>query len=110
MLKAGMLNRRVTVEEPVAGGDSYGQPSTSWAAFDTVWAYVVPQSGRSIAEQLIAGREASGQVQVVRIRYRLDITTAMRLSYNGRLYNITSVAPDESSRVHTDLVCTVIQG
>ena len=76
MLAAGSLNRRITIERRAAGVDSRGQASGAWEPVATVWAMEMPRSARQFA--------AAGQMQAElsmawRIRYRTDVTAAMRV-------------------------------
>lgn len=89
-IEAGKLNKRITIERPVAVA---GEGVTSWATVCTVWAQIRPLVGnrRYQAQQLNA--DVAGQVV---IRYRRDITTSMRILYSVRYFQIISIIdPDE---------------
>lgn len=76
-MKAGILDRRVRIERPVASGAFDGAGSGEWELVATVWANVqdaLPSRGEKLAQGLnVATRPAR-----VRIRYRDGITPAMR--------------------------------
>lgn len=107
MTPAGKLNCRVVIEQRTAGVDAYGQPVTTWSTLATLWANIISPTGKSSAEQLVADRQISAATYSVRIRYRTDITAAMRLTYGGAIYNIEQVILDLAGKRHVDLVCTV---
>lgn len=77
-LETGTLNRRVRIERPVPDGSFDGAGSGSWQQVAIVWASVVdalPSRGERLADGInIATRPAR-----VRMRYRSDVTAAMRL-------------------------------
>lgn len=91
-MRAGQLDRRITIEQNTPGQDTYGAPIESWSTLATVWAGVAVQSGREfladearLAERVIAERKT-----VFTIRWRPDVTTLMQVRYGGDLYNINA--------------------
>lgn len=103
-LRAGDLNRRITIQEHVQGQHGDGQPFDEWQDVATVWANVKGQSG-------LGTIKASGDVPLsvtrysFRIRYRTGLDSEMRVLLGSDAYDITSVQMDEDSREWTDLVC-----
>ena len=95
-MNAGDLDRRITIEQRVADNSFDGAGSETWESVATVWAQVqdmLPSRGERLADGLnIATRPAR-----VRIRYRDDITAAMRLKMGDRVMQIVS-APAELGR------------
>lgn len=104
-VKAGALNRRVTIKVRGAGQSAAGQPSRAWVDLATVWANVRHESG---AESLRADKEVSIVRASVRIRWRSDVTAAMRVYDGATVYEIKAVLPDAVARDHLDLVCEVV--
>ena len=93
MSGAGALRERVTIEQATRVTDGVGGASTNWSELATVWALVMPQSGR---ETLTGGRVEAQQSYKIKIRYRDDVTAAMRVIWMARTLNIRSVMdPDE---------------
>ena len=96
MSGVGELRERVTIEEATRVDDGVGGASASWSALATVWASVTPLSGR---EGTAGGRVEAHQGYRITIRYRDDVTTAMRAIWAGRTLNIRSLAdPDGRKR------------
>lgn len=93
----------VTIEQPEGGQDDVGQPNTGWDELAQVWADVRHQSG---LESIRSGAEVSTVRASIRIRWRTDITSAMRVvdPTSGLTYEIKSVLLDQARR-HVDLVC-----
>lgn len=78
-----------------------------WVEHASLWANFQRLSG-------IGAIKADAEVALlrasVRIRYRDDITDAMRVSYAGAVYDIKAVIPDLNRRVHVDLVVQSLPG
>lgn len=106
MLNAGKLNKQVTIQRTVAGSparDSYGEPNTYWDTLDVVWAAVEPLSGREFWAQ----QQVQSEVAVrIRIRYRNDVDSGMRVSYGGRYFYIQSVIDPQEQHVELHLMCS----
>ena len=87
-MRLGPLNKRITLQSPKTGRDAFGQPLTGWDDVATVWASVEPISGR----ELLAAQQMQGEVtHRVRLRYRAGITTAQRILFGARVFDIQSV-------------------
>lgn len=89
MLKAGQLNKRITLETLTAGRDEYGGQTEEWGTPQQVWAEIRFPSAREIfqGDQLTAVQSA-----VFKIRYRAGVSAAKnRVKYNGQVYNIAAV-------------------
>lgn len=102
MLRAGQLNRRVTLQRRATGQDAAGQPVSTWQDVATVWASVLTQNG---LESIKADRPVSQVKASIRIRWRTDIDAGMRAVLGATVYDIKAVLPDETKRQHVDLVC-----
>lgn len=104
MLQAGSLNSRVSILTPSTSQDAIGQRVPTWDTLGGAWANIRHLSGT-------AAIKASGDATVVqasiRLRYRTDITPAMRVLHAGTAYNIKAVLPDTVGKEHIDLVCEV---
>ena len=104
-MRAGPLNTRVTVQQQSTSQDALGQPVQTWTTFATLWADVKHSSG---IETIKAGAEATIVRASIRIRYRADISSAMRVVVGTTVHNILAVLPDVAGRQYTDLVCEVV--
>jgi SPP1 family predicted phage head-tail adaptor len=85
MLTAGALRDRVTVQQKSTTADGQGGRSTTWATLATVFAQVLAMSAR---ERLAQASIGALQAYTVIVRYRADITPAMRISWTP--YRATS--------------------
>lgn len=83
-MEAGKLDHRIRIERKVITQDAaFGTEVITWATLATVWAQVqevLPSKGESQPNGIrIAERPAR-----IRMRYRSDITSDMRLVHLGR--------------------------
>ena len=101
-VNAGELCHRVVIQQNVnTERDDYGheQPA-NWQVFLTLWAKVSPLS----AKDLIAAQAAQSQVIArLKIRYRTDIDSTMRVVFRGETYAIDSPAlnDDETGNIYS---------
>ena len=87
-MPAARLKQRVTIEQQSLAPDGLGGAARGWATLATVWAEVMPVSGR---EALFAFRLESPVTHRVTIRYRTDVKADMRLNYESRILTIRAV-------------------
>lgn len=107
MAGAGDLNQRVTFQRAVSGDDGYGNTVSSWSDVLTVWADVRETTGK---ERVDAGRVEESRTATVRIRRSFDslgISAADRMSYNGGVWNIRSIAEVGNRREMLDLLVEI---
>ena len=87
-MRAGRLDRKVTIQTFTATQNDYGEPVETWTTLADVWAERTPLSGR---EAFISDQMAALSLIKYRIRYRSDVDTKARISDAGVYYNIRSV-------------------
>jgi len=88
-MRAGQLRHRITIQQLSTTRDDYGGVVETWADFaPDIPASVQPLSGR----ELIAAQAAQSEARVkMSMRYIPGVTEVMRVSYGGKVYNITAV-------------------
>jgi SPP1 family predicted phage head-tail adaptor len=103
-MRAGQLNKRLTLQRQAAGLDSAGGASGEWESIATLWAKVEPIGGgeNEQARQTVAN--ATLRV-TVRASQGLTITTADRLKHRSRFYFIGHVNDLESRGREIVLTC-----
>ena len=87
-MRAGRLNKRVTIQSPATGQDATGKPTTGWTDVATVWASIVDISGR---EYVAAGGLQNSAQTKITIRYRSGIVPSMRVVHGADTFNIEAV-------------------
>jgi SPP1 family predicted phage head-tail adaptor len=102
-VRSGDLRRRITIQSRDSQQDTFGQQSTSWVDVLSCWAQISPANGR---EQLAGDAQQAETTHRITIRYRPGITAAMRVVYEGRLLEVTSVLDDEMQHRKLQLMCS----
>lgn len=89
-MRSSELRHRITIQSKNSGRDEDGFPvAEKWTDYKKLFARVTPLS----AKDLIAAQAAQAQtVARLKIRYRTDITTEMRVIHRGYIYAIDSPA------------------
>ena len=103
-MRAGKLNRRISVQQLAAGQDALGQPVQTWSLVAELWAHILHSSG---IEMVKAGAEMSIVRASIRVRYTRQITAGMRVLADGYTYNVVAVLPDMEGKQFTDLTCEI---
>lgn len=102
-MDAGSLNKRITIESYIETRNDLGQKTKEWVPLITVWANIRNVSGSEFVRNSIEIGEVNTSI---RIRKRkLDLNSKMRVVYQGQLYEVVAVLPDEVGNVHIDLAC-----
>lgn len=87
---AGPLDRRATLQQPVAGTQTAaGDVPITYATVATVWAGKRDMRGR---ELLAAGTTMAEIETVITIRWRADVRPAWRVLLDGRAFDIQGIA------------------
>ncbi|WP_083101399.1 phage head closure protein [Pseudophaeobacter leonis] len=89
MIRAGKLDRQITIERQTETVAASGAVLKTWAPVATVRAELVQRN----ADEYLAGfGEAESGNAVFRIRYLAGITTADRVTCDGTTYDIDEIA------------------
>jgi SPP1 family predicted phage head-tail adaptor len=90
------LNKRLTIEAPVPGPRDGGSSTISWQAIGVVWASLRPVAARETVRRDGQSLHTSHEIW---LRYRPDLTGAMRFRLGARLFEIDAIRdPDERQR------------
>ncbi len=102
-MRAGRLRHRITIQQNAPTRNGKGEEVDSWSTFGggARCAAVIPLAGREAfnAQQ----RHAAAELRI-ELRYLAGITTKMRVSYDGRLFDILDVADIEERGRETQLL------
>lgn len=96
MTLASELRERVRIERPVTADDGYGGKSVTWSELATVFAEVKPLIG-ILNERLVGEQRTANAGYRVAIRYRSDVTAAMRLVWKSHILLIHSLHEMETT-------------
>jgi SPP1 family predicted phage head-tail adaptor len=101
-MSIGSLDRRLVIEREELAADGAGGFSASWVELATVWGRLEPLGGR---ERLHGLQLESAVSHRVTLRRRDDVTAAMRLSCEGRVFNIRAVLRGGARQPLMALLC-----
>ncbi len=87
-VKIGNLKYRITFQSLVATTNENGFDVETWVDHKTVWAAVSNLNGR---EYFAAATVQAEKTVKFTVRFFKDITESMRISFDGKQYNITSI-------------------
>lgn len=75
-LNAGQLDRRIAVQSRASGKDERGQANGAWQTVGKMWAQPMPGKSR----EFFAAAQMQAELGTMwRVRYRTDVTAAMRV-------------------------------
>jgi len=82
------MNKRIVIEENTRTTDGQGGYTEAWTTLATVWASIEPIKGY---EKFQAAQMQTPVTHKIMIRYRTGITTACRINYDNRTFDIKEV-------------------
>lgn len=91
-MRAGNLNKLITIESLSSGQDYFGQPlENSWNTFKEVRASITPIM-RNINSEAFSGNADFAQVtHKIKIRYISGVNASMRAVFDGRIFDFIYV-------------------
>lgn len=104
-LRISDLDRRLVLEAPVNAPDDIGGVERSWVFVDVIWARVSSLVG---VERFEGEREESAISHVITIRWRPDVTGAMRLRDGARIFLIHAAVDGNERRLTINCRCKEI--
>lgn len=94
-MRAGQLRHRLRIEEVVETRSDSGDVDESWNEFDTVWGSLEAVTGN---ERFRAEREHAEVTHLARIRHLDGVTPKMRITHDGRTFDIEAVYDPEGRK------------
>lgn len=87
-MEAGKLRNRITFQRNTPTANSIGEYVDTYSDYVTVWGEIQPNNGQRFFQSLQANSKVKG---VIRIRYRSDILSDMRIKFGSRYFYIDSI-------------------
>jgi SPP1 family predicted phage head-tail adaptor len=87
-VRAGLLTRRITLQQKSVTRDAYGGEVISWVDVTSVWAEPEPWTLR---DRLVARRTQGEAVVSFRTRAPLDVSLDKRVLFEGAGYDIVEI-------------------
>ncbi len=104
IIQSGRLDREIVIRHrSVTTDPDYGTSVETWTDLDTVWAEVqdmLPSRGERIADGVNVARRPCR----IRIRYRDDIDSSMRVVLDGRTLRIVTMPAELGRREGIEFV------
>ncbi|MGH8428937.1 MAG: phage head closure protein [Solimonas sp.] len=100
-IRAGDLNRLITIQQRGTSQDGFGQQVTTWTDVKKVYAFVEPLAGNERIAAMSVSTDVSHRITVRYDAIFADprVVSAYRVVYNGRYFNIqASMNLDEANR------------
>lgn len=102
MMRAGKLDRIITIERPTVTVDDYGTPQETWATIATMRA----QRIQSTTEEFMRSFGASSEIATIfRTRHLDGITLDCRVTEGSAVYDLKEIK-ELGRREGLDLRCT----
>lgn len=91
-MRAGRMDRRITIEKPEVTQSDSGQELITWVPVATVWA----EKRENAGDERFAAKQFVGHaVKTFKIRWSTTVAEALtvecRISFDGRYFNITDI-------------------
>lgn len=97
-----MRSERITFQEKTATRSASGSSEYSWANLSdtpTMWAEAMPRTSN---EDFSSDQEGGFQRYIFKVLWRDDLSEKMRVSWNGKYWNIRSVTPIHKGDRHKE--------
>jgi SPP1 family predicted phage head-tail adaptor len=91
MSGAGVLDRRITIQRATVTLNEFNDPIETWSDLTTVWAKRRDASATESYRAQEVGAQISARFTIRWSTTAASVTPTDRLSFDGRLYNITAV-------------------
>jgi SPP1 family predicted phage head-tail adaptor len=87
-MASSRLKHRLSLQQEVLSSDGMGGYVKTWEVLAELWAEIRPLGG---LEVFFSGQLNARATHKIRLRYRSGVTSAMRLVFGERVFNIRSV-------------------
>lgn len=101
-IRAGDLNRPLTVQTRTTTVDGEGNPIVTWVSAGTVWGKIQQQRSD---EALEAGQLEQDTRHLVTLRWPTPVTHESRLLYGARVLDVRSVVNVDEANHRVDVLC-----
>ena len=103
------FDHKITIQQPTET-QSYGEVSTSYTTFSIVWAGIASLMGTRAGREYYAAKQIIDESMFTfTIRYIADMTTKMRILFNGNYYDIRDINNVDMKNVYLELICRLAQ-
>jgi SPP1 family predicted phage head-tail adaptor len=111
-MEAGKLRNFITIQQQSGARDTTGEETDTWTTFAQVYAHIEPYVGSARAgrEMFQAGQLVGLDYTRIHLRYLAGITPKMRVSYNGRIFDILAINNRDERNAELEMIAKERQG
>lgn len=102
-ISVGRLRYKVALQSAAGASDGAGGYTESWSTIANLFADIRPTGGDEAYRQ---GKVQDKVTHRIYIRYRSDIKTSYRISYDSRIFNIQSILNLDERDRWLELTCS----
>lgn len=103
----GKLRNKITIERHNFGNDTYGgYTTTTQTTVITAFAQIKPKTAKQVFNESTGERIQNPQEFEFLIRYRTGLSTAMRVKFGTRLFDIKSIENDNEYDRYMKIIAT----
>lgn len=102
-MQAGRMKHRITFQRDDGTADVIGGNAATWTTHMSVWAEMIPQTSR---EFVVGAQNRPDTTHMFRIRYRAGLHSAMRVTWQGRVFHLTG-PPINTEEANRELIVTL---
>jgi SPP1 family predicted phage head-tail adaptor len=85
-MRNGTLKNLVSIQQPFATLDDYGQVITTWAEIFTAWVSIVPVTAREFVNDRGLAQEVTHKIT---LHWKDGINSGCRIVWGSRVFNIS---------------------
>lgn len=108
-MRAGAKDRRIKLQCLAQTKDAFGGNVRTWSDVATVWAGVRHLSGGESRTSKHGGQSAEARTEFL-IWYRAGVSAAMRVVFDGQVFDIRHVNDVRAQRRELLLACDLLEG
>ena len=102
-----MRKFKIVLQEKFIDQDGSLNPVVQWVNGLTLYAHVLPKTGREYYKYQTINNEIE---EIFQIRYMKNITTAHRISFNCKVYEIISIINVANMNEYLHIQCKAVVG
>lgn len=105
-LDAGVLNKRITLQEHTETPDGEGGFTESWSDVGTYWANVKPLSARQVFQYRSSNVIAT---HVIKVRAQVPVEEDNRILYGSRVFEVLTSENEDEANVLKWVTCKEVR-
>jgi SPP1 family predicted phage head-tail adaptor len=103
-MRIGKMRQRITITQRATGRDSAGEQLHTWSTFWPCWAHIAAIARMAIEQPQGGALQNPTKFQIT-IRFHAGVVPAMRVEYQGRIFNIMNVDDVDGAGEEMILFC-----